>query len=237
MKIAVYCEAGRDTGLALIAQARRMAPEARVIAVSEDADAEKALCCGADQALILPPVEDDCGQGSRIAVLLEEIRPDIALFPATVRGRFLSAWTAAKLDTGLTADCTGLALTQEGLLKQTRPAYGSNLIADILCPGKRPQMASVRPGVFPVPEPGELPTGAAVQTADIPVPAPLLNLLECSSSGDGISLQSAEVIVAGGKGIGGPEGFRILSRLASLLGGAVGATRSAVDAGWIPYAH
>ena len=237
MKIAVYCEAGRDTGLALIAQARRMAPEARVIAVSEDTDAEKALRCGADEALTLFPAEDDCGQGSRIAVLLEAIRPDIALFPATVRGRFLSAWTAAKLGTGLTADCTGLTLTQDGLLKQTRPAYGSNLIADILCPGKRPQMASVRPGVYPVPEPGEFPAGAAVQSADIPAPAPLLNLLECMSSGDGISLQSAEVIVAGGKGIGGPEGFRILSRLASLLGGAVGATRSAVDAGWIPYAH
>ena len=122
-----------------------------------------------DWEVPLPPVEDDCGQGSRIAALLKQTGPDIALFPATVRGRFLSAWAAAKLGTGLTADCTGLALTPEGLLKQTRPAYGSNLIADILCPEKRPQMASVRPGVFPVPEPADFPANAGAQPADVPV--------------------------------------------------------------------
>ena len=237
MKIVVYCEADRDTGLALVRQARRMAPEAWVIAVSEDTDAAKFLHCGANEAFIVPPVEDDCVQGSRVAALLKEIEPDITLFPATVRGRFLSAWMAAKVGTGLTADCTGLSLTPEGLLRQTRPAYGSNLIADIFCPEKRPQMASVRPGVFPVPEPGEIKAGATVQEINVPAPKPLLTLLKRTPSEDGVSLQGAEVIVAGGKGVGGAEGFQLLARLASLLGSALGATRSAVDAGWISYAH
>ena len=237
MKIAVYCEAGRDTGRALIRQARRMAPDSRVTAVSEDAEPAALLQAGANEAIVLAPAGDDCGQGSRIAALLTELRPDIVLFPATVRGRFLSAWTAAKLGTGLTADCTGLALTQEGLLKQTRPAYGSNLIADILCPEKRPQMASVRPGVFPVPETGAPPAGSTVRRAEIPVPDPLMTLLKRTPPEEGVSLQDAEVIVAGGKGIGSPEGFRLLARLAALLGGALGATRSAVDAGWVSYAH
>ena len=236
MKIAVYCEAGRDDGLALIAQARRMAPEASVTALREGPVPEKGARCGADEILCLDTVEDDCGQGSRIAALLAELRPDIALFPATVRGRFLSAWAAARLGTGLTADCTGLALTEDGLLRQTRPAYGSNLLADILCPVSRPQMASVRPGVFPL-QPGLSGPEASVRPADPPVPPPLLMLVRRIPADNGVSLSGADVIVTGGKGIGGAEGFQVLGRLAELLGGALGATRSAVDAGWISYAH
>ena len=172
MKIAVYCEAGRDTGLELIGRARDMAPEAHISALVETPDDLDRLKGLADEAVCLGLKDDDCAQGTKAARALKTPAPDIALFPATVRGRFLSAWAAAKLDTGLTADCTGLDITFDGLLRQTRPAYGSNLTAQILCREKRPQMASVRPKVFPMPrdedrsacpmvitDPGEIPAG------------------------------------------------------------------------------
>jgi len=153
-----------------------------------------------------------------------------------VRGRFLSAWVAAKLKTGLTADCTQLALEENGLLRQIRPAFGGNLTAHILCREKRPQMASVRPGVFPLPPPSPQPLFShhllAVEEAPF-----FMQKAGFIPSESALSLQSAPVIVAGGKGIGSKKGFEKLFELAYLLGGAVGATRSAVDAGYIPYAH
>ena len=237
MKIAVFCEREHDAGLELLGQARRMAPEACLLALHEQPEGEKYLRSGADEALYLEPAEDDCAQGCRIVRALKALEPDIVLFPATVRGRFLSAWAAARLQTGLTADCTGLSITREGLLLQTRPAYGSHLTADILCREKRPQMASVRPGVFPVPE--ERPPGrdARARTLSLPAEKAFLQLTRFLPAEGDVSLQSAPVIVAGGKGVGGREGFSLLSELASLLGGAVGASRSAVDAGWISYSH
>ena len=151
MTITVFCEGNHPAGQELLYKARCMAPEARITALHEDRDPEKYFRCGADTALFLGETEDDCAQGSRIAEALGQQAPDIVLFPATVRGRFLSAWAAAKLHTGLTADCTDLSMTENGLLLQTRPAYGGGLMASILCPERRPQMASVRPGVFPLP--------------------------------------------------------------------------------------
>ena len=237
MIITVFCEANHSAGLELLCQARTMAPQAHIAALHEDGDAEKYVRCGADEAIFLEPAADDCAQGSRIAETLRRQEPDIALFPATVRGRFLSAWAAAKLKTGLTADCTGLSITEGGLLKQTRPAYGGNLTADILCPDRRPQMASVRPGVFPLPPAGPRPAKALARTSACPFPEPIMKLLNAIPSDDPQPLQQAKVIVAGGKGVGSKEGFSLLFELAGLLGGAVGATRSAVDAGWVSYAH
>lgn len=236
MRIAVYCEAGRDTAPELIGQARKMAPDALITALYESREDTMRLSAFADEAAYLGLVDDDCAQGSRAAQALRSLAPDIALFPATVRGRFLSAWIAAKLDTGLTADCTGLDITKDGLLRQIRPAYGSNLTAYILCREKRPQMASVRPRVFPVPE-KESAGKQAVQTDLSGIAADeMTRLLDTIPINSGVSLQNADIIVAGGKGIGCREGFDVLERLAGLLGGAVGATRSAVDAGWVPYA-
>ena len=237
MILAVYCEARHPAGPALVAEARRLSPGGRVVAVHEDRDPSTCLAAGADEALWLEAVEDDCAQGSRIVRVLEGLRPDAALFPATVRGRFLSAWTAGKLRTGLTADCTDLSVTGDGLLLQTRPAYGGSLTADILCRTRRPQMASVRPGVFPPPEREDRRPGAVSRSADLPLIAAKTALLARRSLSGGVSLQSAKVIVAGGKGIGGREGFDLLFRLADALHGAVGASRSAVDAGWIGYEH
>ena len=239
MTLCVVCCA--PSALALVAKARVLSPDAAPSALVEGDAPDIALlaACGAGTVYRLPPCADDCAQGTRIAEALRHIAPDAALFPATVRGRFLSAWVAARLRTGLTADCTDLSITPDGLLLQTRPAYGGNLLADILCRHRRPQLASVRPGVFPLPDMDPSPTPSA------PLP-PVIDLAPADAStlltrvgfvpGEGgPSLANARVIVAGGRGVGGPEGFALLARLASLLGGAVAASRGAVDAGYAPY--
>ncbi len=239
MNIVVFCEAQGDTGLELLGKARRIAPEARLTALYEDEAAPLARfqAAGADEALCMGLCADDCAQGSRIAQALEKIAPDSALFPATVRGRFLSAWVAAKLETGLTADCTELALTESGLLKQVRPAFGGNLTAEIVCKERRPQLASVRPGVFPLPAGGGERPGFQQRALSLTPALPLLEKIAFQPVEDSVSLPSARVVIAGGKGVGSKKGFEKLFALAQLLGGAVGATRSAVDAGYIPYAH
>lgn len=241
MILAVICVA--PSAGELIAKARALSAKARVVALCE-ADGESAAyfgACGADELLRLPACADDCAQGTRIARALDRLAPDSALFPATVRGRFLSAWVAAKLETGLTADCTALSLTAEGHLLQTRPAYGGNLTADILCRDSRPQLASVRPGVFPPPAPNPAcPSARDPGDGEGPLPRNLPRLLERLGfvpAEGGVPLARSRIIVAGGKGIGSREGFAVLGELSHLLGGALGATRGAVDAGWIPYAH
>lgn len=239
MTICVVCCA--PSALALVAKARALSPDVAPCALVEDGAEDIALlaACGAGTVYRLPPCADDCAQGTHIAEALRHIAPDAALFPATVRGRFLSAWVAAQLQTGLTADCTGLSVTPDGLLLQTRPAYGGNLLADILCKHRRPQLASVRPGVFPLPDMGAtLPTSNplpfVIDLMPASVPALLTRIGFVPGEG-GPSLANAGVIVAGGRGVGGPEGFALLARLATLLGGAVAASRGAVDAGYAPY--
>lgn len=239
MTICVVCCA--PSAPELVAKARQLTADGSVLALVEgDAfDAATLGACGADTLYRLPACADDCAQGTRIAEALRFVAPDAALFPATVRGRFLSAWVAARLQTGLTADCTALWITPDGLLLQTRPAYGGTLLADILCRHHRPQLASVRPGVF------EQPKASAASRAhaacppiiDLPpaaTPAYLSRVAFAPAEG-GMALQNAQVIVAGGKGVGGREGFETLATLAALLHGTVAASRGAVDAGYAPY--
>lgn len=236
MTTVVYCEAGHRHALELIAKARTLSSE--VIALCEDEAACGAcLAAGADRAALLPLAPDDCAQGDAVSAALYRLAPDSVLFPATVRGRFLSGWAAARLQTGLTADCTALGVTPDGLLLQSRPAFGGNLTADILCREKRPQMASVRPGVFPMPETEGGVPAAPVQQLDVRPLRDYLTRTGFTPAENAVSLQDAQVIVAGGKGVGSRKGFDKLFRLAALLGGAVGATRSVVDAGYIGYAH
>ena len=236
MTTVVYCEAGHRHALELIAKARTLSSE--VVALCEDEAACSAcVAAGADRVALLPLLADDCAQGDLAAAALHRLAPDSVLFPATVRGRFLSGWAAARLGTGLTADCTSLGVTPDGLLLQSRPAFGGNLTADILCCERRPQMASVRPGVFPMPETeGNVPA-APIEKLDVRPLRDYLTREGFTPAQNAVSLQDAQVIVAGGKGVGSRKGFDKLFRLAALLGGAVGATRSAVDAGYIGYAH
>ncbi|HNQ35315.1 MAG TPA: FAD-binding protein [bacterium] len=173
-----------------------------------------------------------------LTYLVRTYRPAILLAGATYIGRSFIPRVAARLRTGLTADCTGLAIDPETkLLAQTRPTFGGNLMATIFCEKNRPQMATVRPRTF-----DEAPVGAgggeAVRVPFSEIAAGNRVTLDRIIPGsEEIDLTDAEIIVSGGRGLGKPEGFALIKGLADALGGVVGASRAAVDAGWISYAH
>ena len=172
--------------------------------------------------------------------LVEKYRPEIILCAATSRGRALIPRLAGKIRAGLTADCTGLAIDPEnGDLLQTRPAFGGNIMATIRSGGYRPQMATVRPRVMPMPEPEVGLTGEILRETVTPEDA--LNIKEILGTIERheatVNLSDARIIVAGGRAMKGPEGFRLLEAFANRIGGAVGASRAAVDNGWIAYPH
>ncbi|MGE5481842.1 MAG: electron transfer flavoprotein subunit alpha/FixB family protein, partial [Bacteroidota bacterium] len=172
--------------------------------------------------------------------LVREYKPEILLMGATTLGRDLAGSVATDLATGLTADCTELAINKaERLLEASRPAYGGSIMATILCRDHRPQMATVRPRVFAArpfdpTRTGEM-VNVKVDLREETIPTRVLEFIH--EGGSTVHLQDAQVIVAGGRGLGGPEGFSLLQELADLLGGVVGATRPCVDAGWISPDH
>lgn len=161
-------------------------------------------------------------------------KPSIMLIGATTTGRDIAPRISSRLNTGLTADCTELSINDKGLLAATRPTFGGNLMATILC-NKRPQMASVRPKVMKKAEP-DYNNQAVVEKLEINVNAADLKtkILECVAAcqTSNARIDTADIIVAGGRGMKNAEGFKILEDLAQVLGGAVGASRAAVDAGW-----
>ena len=175
-----------------------------------------------------------------LCTLVEKYGPTSMLIGATNNGRDLGPRVSCRLKTGLTADCTGLDVDAEsGNVAWTRPAFGGNLMATILCPDHRPQIGTVRPGVFKKGEAGE--AKAEIIKEDIHVDAAdirtqILELIK-EEGGETVDLEGAEIIVSGGRGVGGPEGYAPIKELADLLGGVVGASRAAVDAGWIAHAH
>jgi len=177
---------------------------------------------------------------SRILVdLVRQYLPEVLLLGASTRGRDLAGSVATPLYTGLTADCTGLDIDPETrLLQQTRPAFGGNIMATIVTPDHRPQMATVRHRVFEMPTPDPTRQGEIVRVpADLVEDDVATKVLDFILQEGDVNLADARVIVSGGRGVGGPEGFEPLRELAQVLGGALGASRAAVDAGWIPYAH
>lgn len=171
---------------------------------------------------------------------INEYKPEIVLYGATHIGRDLAPRIAARVNTGLTADCTKLEVDPDDKkLKQTRPAFGGNLMATIICPEHRPQMSTVRPGVME-----KLPRNEDNKGNVIKVNLNLdkndirtIVLEVVKHKKEMVSLTEAEVIVSGGKGLGSPEGFKMLKQLAHVLGGTVGSSRAAVDAGWIEHAN
>lgn len=173
-------------------------------------------------------------RGRILASAIEKYKPEIVLASSTGTGRSICSIAAAKVGTGLTADCTGLEFRADGSLSQTRPALGGNLIADIICPEKRPQMATVRQGVFP-----EI-VGTAAEYQLIKFEG-ILNfrgsqLIESRKLSDGKRfLFNSRIIVSGGFGIGSLEDFKTVEYLAQVLGGCTAASRAAVNAGYAPY--
>jgi len=180
-----------------------------------------------------------CPHERAIAALLEEHKPEIVLVGATCMGRDLAPRLANRFKTGLTADCTGLMIDEQaGCLLQTRPAFGGNIMATIVTEHHRPQMATVRPGVMQaVHSDGR--TGRVVEVEATPDSADdFVRVLQTvAKPGSGVDLEKAPVIVSGGRGLQGPDNFGMLSELAELLDGQVGASRAVVDMGWIEHAH
>ncbi len=172
--------------------------------------------------------------------LIRELKPAIVLTGATSIGRSLIPRVAVKLKTGLTADCTGLDIDKDkGLLVQTRPAFGGNIMATIVCPNHRPQMATVRHKVMKEAEVDRSRKGDLIEVkpkrSHLVSRTKLFDVVE--ELEETVNLSEADIIVSGGRGLGGAENFKLIQELALALGGAVGASRAAVDSGWIPYSH
>jgi electron transfer flavoprotein alpha subunit len=172
-----------------------------------------------------------------LCYLIDRYKPEVILMGATGMGRDLAGAVATRVKTGLTADCTGLDIDDKRNLMQTRPAFGGNIMATIMCDKFRPQMATVRSHVMPMPErlsgkSGEIvPVSLPMKEGDIFTK--VLQVIRDSKAGE-VDIAGAEFIVSGGRGMMAKENFAILKELADELGGVVGASRSAVDAGWMP---
>ncbi len=207
--------------------------------------AQTAAAYGADRVyLAQDPVLNDYRTAPYADVmtgLINEHKPEIVLVGATSMGRDLASRIAVRVGAGLTADCTGLHIDPDTkLLVQTRPAFGGNIMARIMCRFARPQMATVRPRVMKKLEPD---LGRQAEVVEIPVHlnersiATKIVEVIASNEGQQVNLQDADIIVSGGRGLRGPENFALIRELAEVVGGAVGASRATVDAGWIPAYH
>ena len=203
--------------------------------------AQELIDFGADEVYLAQAPElryyrDDL-YAQAIEHIVREYRPTVFLIGGTTNGRSLAPRVATRLKTGLTADCTDFALDEDGNLLQTRPAFGGNLMATIRCPHHRPQMATVRPKVFQAPT-GQPGRSGRIVRVDLPPLKPWARILEIiDEEGSGPNLSEANIVVSGGRGLGSPEKFCLVEDLAKALGGAVGASRAVVDAGWVSYPH
>ncbi|MDR2355806.1 MAG: electron transfer flavoprotein subunit alpha, partial [Clostridiales Family XIII bacterium] len=274
----VYAEqrAGKlmNVALELIGEGRRLAREisddtkvyAVLIGDGIEGLATECFEFGADGVyLIESPLLANFTTDGYTKVLYDAVkarRPEIVLFGATHIGRDLAPRVAARLNTGLTADCTRLDVkvssyidyanknttldtstldpnSDDKGLKQTRPAFGGNLMATIVCPRTRPQMSTVRPGVMTRRErvPGAV--GEVVRIApalaESDIRTKIVEIVK--SAKEIVSLTDADIICSGGRGLGDPSGFNLIRKFAEKVGGVVGSSRAAVDAGWIDHSH
>ena len=244
----VFCEQGpggiRPVAFELLGQASRLAadmhcPVTAVLAGGDGAAASRLGACGADRVLLAgnvdPAFPDELQHTDILAGLVEKHSPDVFLFGATAFGRSLAPRLAARLGTGLTADCTGLSVDPEtGLLRQTRPAFGGNLMATIVCPDRRPQMATVRPKVFPAPAPDPS-RPWSLSREDGSAGPRAFEWLERLAAEEAEDIGSADVLVCVGRGIGGAENIALAEKLARRLGGTLASSRPLVDSGVMPY--
>lgn len=199
---------------------------------------------GADKVIVLEhPLLEEYTTDGYAKVLYDCItahKPEIVLIGATAIGRDLGPRLASRLNTGLTADCTKLEIDKEKRqIMQTRPAFGGNLMATILTPNNRPQMSTVRPGVFlkaleKTDRTGEV-IVEKVDLAAADIRTTVKQVVKHAKKM--VDLPSAQIIVSGGRGLGNAEGFKIIEEFAEAAGGVVGASRAAVDSGWISHDH
>jgi len=232
----------------LLGIGRRLADElgTKLLAVmlgADEAEAKELIKWGADRVYLCSDSElikfNDGPYADILTRVINEQKPSIVLAGATPVGRSFIPRVAARLRTGLTADCTSLEIDKETRnLLQVRPAFGGNIMATILCPDYRPQMATVRPRVMKRGSYDENRTGEIInlQINDAVSRTKVVDSVK-EVSGISVNLHEAEFIVAGGRGAAGEKGFKLLEELAQELGGVVGASRAAVDEGWISYSH
>jgi len=232
----------------LLGAGRRLADKldaglfAVLLGAGED-EAKELIKWGADKVFLcsdpaLKQFNDDT-YSHILADLIKEQKPSIVLAGATPIGRSFIPRVAARVRTGLTADCTSLEIDNEtGALLQVRPAFGGNIMATILCPDYRPQMATVRPRVMKKAEYQEDRSGEIINISaeNISSRTKVLETVK-EVSEISVNLHEADFIIAGGRGAGGEKGFKLLEELAEALDGVVGASRAAIDEGWISYSH
>lgn len=239
-----------NVAIELVGEGRKIADELKVpltaVLLGKDIDnlAEKLVKYGADEVLYadhqLLNVYTTDGYTKVIYDLIKERKPEIMLIGATNIGRDLGPRISARVHTGLTADCTKLDIDLENRrLLQTRPAFGGNLMATIICPDHRPQMSTVRPGVMEKAKYNESRKGNIVkfipELKDEDIRAKVMEVVKGGKAE--VQLEDSKIIVSGGRGLGNPEGFKLIQDLAKKFGGVVGASRATVDAGWIDQGH
>jgi len=239
-----------SVSIELISKARELADQIKtdvtavIIGHNIQNLAKDAIAYGADKVILYDePILKNYTADSYTKVLTDVIiekKPEIVLIGATSVGRELASRAAVRLKTGLTADCTELDIDlQRRILLQTRPAFGGNIMATIETPNHRPQMATVRPKVMKKGEYDDNRKGEIINlksgVTEALIRTKILDIIK--EEGQTVNLEEAEIIVSGGRGLHKPENFSLIRELASLLGAAVGASRAAVDAGWIEPHH
>lgn len=241
----------KNVGIELLHPGRELATKqggalvAVVIGSKVDPAVKEAQEFGADQVIVVDGPEfahyTTDAYTAAMYQLVEKYGPTTILIGATTNGRDMGPRLSCRLGTGLTADCTGLDIDEaSGNVAWTRPAFGGNLMATILCPDHRPQIGTVRPGVFKKTE-ADASHKAEILKEAISVPADQIRtqVLEVikEEGGESVDLEGAECIVSGGRGMGCAESFDEVKNLADCMGGVVGASRAAVESGWIAHAH
>lgn len=240
----------RNVGLELLGEGRKLADgmgqslASVLIGHNIKGLAQEAFAAGADKVYVVDAAElaqyNTDGYTATLFDLITNYKPSVILMGATNDGRDFGARVACRVGTGLTADCTGLGIDEAtGLVSWTRPAFGGNIMATIICPDHRPQMGTIRPSVFKKPVLDYSRKGEVIHVANkVKAEDMRTKLIEmihvCTVS---CNLEEAEIIVSGGRGLCKPENFSLVEDLANVLGASVGASRAAVDAGWKPALH
>ena len=237
----------KNVGVEMVIGARKLADAAGekavavVIGSGTDEAVKSAVAFGADEVIVVDGADFAEYSTDAYTYALEQLvnkyKPATLLLGVTINGRDLAPRLAARLKTGLAADCMAAEIdASTGVVQWTRPVYGGNSLAVIECPEARPQMGTVRASVFKRGEPDTARTAEIIKE-DIAVPDGTIRTAiveKITEVGEGVKLEDAEFVISGGRGVGSAENFEMLKELANLMGGAVGASRAAVDAGWIP---
>lgn len=246
--IETECGRAKNVGYELLNAARPIADQkgcsltAVVIGCRVEKAVKDALGYGADKVIVVDGPEYEYYSTdafvSALAAMVRKYKPETLMIGATNNGRDMAPRVACRIRTGLTADCTQIGLDEaSGCMAWTRPTFGGNLMAVIMCPDHRPQMGTVRPGVFRKGRYDAARTGKIIREEfHVPPEEIRTTLVErVQEAAEAVNLEEAEIIVSGGRGVGSADNFKQIFELAEVLGASVGCSRAVVDAGWMPH--